>query len=398
MRIAFVTPEYITEENFDGGLANHLGRVCPILVEKGHQVIVIVASNQAGTIFQDGVEIHRVIISNFKGPFWLNGLILKRLKEVKKWIKQSWALNQTCADLHKIKRFDLIQYTSHTAIGLFSPKSVPSVIRLSSYEPILQRAYLAPHSFNNRLKAYLEKHALLRADAIFGPSKLIAEVVMKDTGIPVQVIEPPFPDKLGDVDLHPFQDLLTDKRYLLFFGTLGIPKGVLSIAEIIAPLLSTYTDLFFVFIGKDGGYHNNTMMEHIWKKAGSFRGRVLYLGQMPYAHLHPILSHATAVVLPSRIDNLPNACIEAMACKRIVIATKGASFEQLIEDGVSGFLISIDSPTELLIAIKKVFCLSVAERISMGERAGNRIAMLNPEFTVNHLVSFYRSAITTKLG
>jgi len=398
MRIAFVTPEYVTERNFDGGLANHLGRVCPMLVEKGHRVIVIVASDREETIFSDGVEIHRVIVPDSGGPFWLRGLILKRLREAKQWIRQSWALNRACANLHKTNPFDLIQYTSYTAVGLFRLKSASSVVRLSSYEPFFQRAYSLPHSLNNRAKAYLEKRALLRVDAIFSPSELVADSVKKDTGLPVQVIEPPFAPHIGDVDKAPFEDLLAGKTYLLFFGTLGILKGVLDIAEIIAPLLAAYPDLFFVFIGRDGGYLNRTMMEHIWDKAGSFRGRVLYLGQMRQSQIYPILRHTTAVVIPSRIDNLPNTCIEAMACKRIVIGTKGASFDQLIEDGVSGLLVTVASPAELLSAINKALGLSPSERISMGDTAGSRIAKLNPEVTINQLVSFYRSTIKAKLG
>jgi glycosyltransferase involved in cell wall biosynthesis len=397
MRIAFITPEYITEKNFDGGLANHLGRVCPMLVERGHQVIVIVASDEDGTFFKDGVEIHRVIVPSSGGPYWLHGLTFKRFREAKQWIRQSWALNQTFASVHRNNRIDIVQYSSYMATGLYRLKSVPSVIRLSSYERLLQQAYSLPESLNNRFKIYLEKKSLIQADAIFGPSNLVADAVMNDIGVKVQLIEPPFPDQLTNGDEKPFQDLLAGKKYLLFFGTVGINKGVPSIAEIIFPLLTTHPDLFFVFIGKDGGYLNHSMMEYVWKKAGSARGRVLYLGQMPQSQLYPILVGATAVVLPSRIDNLPNTCIEAMACNQIVIGTRGASFEQLIDDTVSGFLVSIDSPAELLSGINKALSLSSFKRLSVGIEAGRRISQLNPDIAVTNLISFYQSTIRSGL-
>ena len=42
--------------------------------------------------------------------------------------------------------------------------------------------------------------------------------------------------------------------------------------------------------------------------------------------------------LPSKVDNLPNTCLEAMALKRVVIGSRtAASFDQLISDGVNGF-------------------------------------------------------------
>jgi glycosyltransferase involved in cell wall biosynthesis len=398
MRIAFVTSEYITEENFDGGLANHLSRVCPLLFAKGHQVTVIVSSDREETIFRDGVEIRRVIVPKFGGPFWLYGLVFKRFREAKQWIRQSWFLNRAFASLHKKQPFDLVQYSSYAAVGLFRLKSVATVIRLSSYEPLWQTAYLLPNTPDNRLKILLERFALQRADGIFGPSSVIAEAIEKDLGPPIQVIEPPFSWKLGDIDEQPYQDLLAGKKFLLFLGTLGTLKGVSSIAEIIFPLLESHSNLYFVFVGKDDGYLNKTMMEYVWTNADSYRGRVLYLGQMRHEQIYPILSHAVAVILPSRIDNLPNSCIEAMACKRIVIGTRGASFEQLIEDGVSGFLVPIDSPPDLLCAINQALRLPESEIQAMGERAGDRITKLDPRQTVDKLIAFYQSTFKAKFG
>src|ERR1051326_7456438 len=48
---------------------------------------------------------------------------------------------------------------------------------------------------------------------------------------------------------------------------------------------------------------------------------------------------SASVVLPSLIDNLPNSCLEAMGLGRVVIGTKGTSFEELITDEANGFLI-----------------------------------------------------------
>jgi hypothetical protein len=40
------------------------------------------------------------------------------------------------------------------------------------------------------------------------------------------------------------QNFLAEKRYILFFGTLGVLKGVLSISEIIRDLLEHNRDIF----------------------------------------------------------------------------------------------------------------------------------------------------------
>jgi glycosyltransferase involved in cell wall biosynthesis len=50
-----------------------------------------------------------------------------------------------------------------------------------------------------------------------------------------------------------------------------------------------------------------------------------------------------ALILPSRFEGLPLAMVEAMLCKRPVIATDVAGHSEIIEDGVTGFL--ADAPT-----------------------------------------------------
>ncbi len=62
MRIAFLTPEYVTEPNFDGGLANYLHRVACGMQQFGHDVEVFTLSASDGVIVHDGVHVNRVRI------------------------------------------------------------------------------------------------------------------------------------------------------------------------------------------------------------------------------------------------------------------------------------------------------------------------------------------------
>ncbi len=394
MRIVFVTSEYVTEQSFDGGLANYLGRVCPMLAQMGHEVIVVVASDRQGELVQDGVEVQRVAI-NSKVSLWINKCARRRFKATASWLSKSWAFSRVCAKIHRKRPIDLIQYASFSATGLFRLKDVPAVVRISSFEPLWQKAYGWPINLDNRLRAWLEKIALKNADAVFGPSRSIAEVVAKAVSRPVAVIEPPFSLDDAGWDSQPYLDLIEGKKYILFFGTLGELKGVSTIAEVVRPFLQNHPEYLFVFVGKDFGSQGRSMIEYVWEKAGPLRYKILYLGQMRHAQLYPILAHATVVLLPSRVDNLPNACLEAMALKRIVVGTRGASFEQLIKDGESGFLISPDAPTELLGTVEKAITLSESARERMGKIAAERIKTLCPEKTVAQLIDFYTATISS---
>lgn len=140
-----------------------------------------------------------------------------------------------------------------------------------------------------------------------------------------QVIESPFVPFSGELDPAIYHEHLSTRRYLLFFGTVGLLKGVKCLAEILEPLLSRHKDLFFVFVGKEGRYGGRPMLEYVRAQAGEHDDRVLHFDRMSHASLYPIIDHAEAVVLPSRIDNFPNACIEAMSRGKIIVGTRGAS-------------------------------------------------------------------------
>jgi glycosyltransferase involved in cell wall biosynthesis len=118
---------------------------------------------------------------------------------------------------------------------------------------------------------------------------------------------------------------------------------------------------------------------------------VLYFDRMPHASLYPIIEHAEAVVLPSRIDNFPNTCLEAMSLGKIVVGTRGASFDQLIDDGESGFLCEIDDRKSLLAAIERALATDDADAI--GARARARIEELRPDLAGARLVEAYEELL-----
>jgi glycosyltransferase involved in cell wall biosynthesis len=109
--------------------------------------------------------------------------------------------------------------------------------------------------------------------------------------------------------------------------------------------------------------------------------------------LYPIIQNADFVVLPSLMDNFPNACIEAMYFGKVVIGTDGASFEQLIDNGVNGFLCKINDPQDLLCKMNGAASLNANEKRKMCEKAHERITLLRPEIVVKKLLRFYQYVI-----
>jgi glycogen synthase len=393
VKIAFVTPEYITESNFSGGLANYLSRVTHALRKLGHDPFVIVAAEKDGFLEDDGVPVFRVRV---QAP-WQSILesipVARRVNPVLRWLWQSWKLNRKLSEIHAAEKIDIVQYASYTATALFRIKSIPSVVRLSGIQNLIDQGYEQKRSLNSSILHYLDITSMRNADCIIGPSRLISQKAQKAIGKPVTVIESPYLPSCVPYDRQPYDDLLSSKEYLLFFGSIGVLKGVKTIARGIHPLLSKHHDLFMVFAGKDMGFAGSSMIQHVWECAGSHRGRVLYLGTMHRDQLFPIIEGAKAVVLPSLVDNLPNTCIEAMANGKVVIGTLGASFEQLIDDGENGFLCTINDEHSLMDSIDKALNLSDEERQAIGRKAQKTIERLNPEHVVKELLNIYCEVI-----
>lgn len=121
--------------------------------------------------------------------------------------------------------------------------------------------------------------------------------------------------------------------------------------------------------------------------------RVIYIGQIVREQLYPVIKNAECCLLPSRIENLSNACIEAMAMGKIVVATNGASYEQLIDDRVSGFLCERDNPASYLKAVDEVLAMSTEERNKIGLKAIEVTKRLEPQKIYEQYLAFYEKVI-----
>jgi Glycosyltransferase len=392
MRIGFVTTEYVTEEqNYDGGLANYLSRICLALRDKGHEPVVIVASSRDGRLRHNGIEVNRVKALCYRKR-WMK--ILQFLPGLD-WKIVSRQLNDKIKALHKENPFDVVQYASVGATVLSRRGDIPSVVRISGNQKLWDIAYEEAPSRKKRVYQDLEIEGLARADSLYGPSRVIADYLKANHHFDIQIIETPFVQECSSLDTGLYNEIRTEVPgdYLLFFGSLGLAKGVKTIADMVHELLERHPALAVVFVGKDMGYNGRPIMDYVRAKAGEHADRVVWHDRVKHEQLYPVIEGAKLVLLPSRIDNFPNCCVEAMAFKKVVVGTKGASFEQLIDDGVSGLLAVPDDPRSLLSVVTKALGLSEEELRELGERAARRTMELSPERIVEQLLAYYQDVI-----
>lgn len=395
MRLAFITPEYVTEESYSGGLANYLGRTTVALAQAGHDVQVFTKSHVNETIDYQGVTVHRTV------PLWdlkmridrIDRLTPRAIYSPYQDLKAAWSLWRRWKRSDAATPFDVVQVANVLAVGLFFRFAtyIPVVTRLSSYRPAWDAAAGIPMTLSVRLRWWMEKLAIRGTRHIYSPTDYVARLTSENYRIQnIKVIETPFFHEECVADTTDYDRYGRGRRYLLFFGRMTQMKGVHLLAEILPGLLGEYPALHAVFVGGDAvAPDGGQMSEYIRRVTVSCSDRISLLPSVRHDRLYPLVRNAAVVAIPSVIDNMPNTCLEAMALGRIVVATTGSCFEQLIEDGKSGILTTPNDAQSLLSGLRQALQLGESATIDMGTAAIARISQLSPENAIPRLVEYY---------
>ena len=88
--------------------------------------------------------------------------------------------------------------------------------------------------------------------------------------------------------------------------------------------------------------------------------------------------------------------LEAMALGKVVIGTKGNSFDEFIEDGVSGILVESNNSIQLCRALERVWNMKEQERINIGKVAQQSIASLSPEIACRKLEEYFQQFVKSQ--
>jgi len=383
MRIAFITPEFVTEPYFSGGLANYLHRFSSALAEVGHDVHVLTQSKNRSDSFDFGeVRVHCVKVA--RRPRWARAVIGGVLNEPEQWLRFGFAAWRTLEALHRAHPVDVVQIPNYRASGLFvsTLSRIPHVTRLSSFQPEWNRAGGARRRPREVVTEAMELLQLRTSRYIYAPSRVLATAVGAKVGArTVDVIPSPIFIETDDLDPGLYRDRLAGRTYLLFVGRYQRHKGTHLLAEALPAIFEALPNSEAVFAGRDVEFVPGTWMEtYIRQCTVGFERRVHLLGELRHEQLYPIIQGARLVVLPSLVDNLPNTMLEAMALGRPVVGTLGASFDEVIEDGVSGFLVPSGDPQAL--AEKVVEAWNHPELDGIGNGAREAVGRFHPDVVV----------------
>jgi glycosyltransferase involved in cell wall biosynthesis len=185
------------------------------------------------------------------------------------------------------------------------------------------------HLYQLAVTGRASKRSFAAASMLVSPSRFTEEVLRIAAPLTPQAMIPLW------VDLNRFSPAPTAKGLsrsgpfrLLFVGNTSFRKG----ADIIAPLASRLGPTFEIVC--TGGLRGGAEV------VGS--GSVRHLGRLSTDELIEAYRECDAVLVPSRYEGFGYAALEAMACEKPVVAFACGAVDEIVDDGVTGYMVAID--------------------------------------------------------
>lgn len=182
--------------------------------------------------------------------------------------------------------------------------------------------------------------------------------------------------------------------HLVFVGRLAGVKGVPVLLESLAELVQEIPELRVALIG-DGPERAD--LERRARDLG-LAEVVTFAGYRSQAEVALTLAEADMLVLPSFAEGVPVTLMEAMASGLPVLATRVGGISELVEDGISGFLVPPGN-VEALTARLRNLLTDQKLRECMGEAGRKKVsADFNQEIEANRLAQLINTGSVAARG
>jgi glycosyltransferase involved in cell wall biosynthesis len=398
MHIGLVSFEYPTSQAPAGGLAAYTQKIARGLAGRGHDVSVIY-TNTHTSIWRERERVSVYAIQTFRFNRHLFQFRKPRfIFQVIEKLIVAGQIRRAVMAIHKKKPFDIVQSPeiNAPALALIANTKFPVVCRCSGYLPIRMASSHKKRELSGFFSHWQEIQMINGADRAFAPSQYIVNIYEQFEMLNLDLLRTPFDDVAGQFDHQFYEQHLHGKEYLLYPNTLSRLKGIDIFAQALPKLLARFPNLHVVFLGQDTGYQSyERAIDYIKERVGAFHDRIFYHQPILKTSLYPVMQKALGVVVPSRIDNYPNSCLEAIMLGVPVIGTYQSSIEEIIEDGKTGYLAQNADSESLYQALCKLLALDSKGRQRMADNLAEAKRNILSEDRLGQLIEYYQNTISS---
>ena len=377
MKIAFFSYEYPPETG-GGGIGTYLVQMVLHLPKYGHFPVVFCATAKQDAFWENDY-VYRIPASNYKNynknlPFYFSTINDKVQFDIAE------GTDFRACGIDVMKQFPQLPFTvkAHSANFLvdkflFQPLSLAEMFHF--FLGGLRKFKISKFPSPPKVEDYAEEKYIIRnCDLVLSPSHSIGRIYKELSWCEQYTFFPYI--------YEPNKDILSIKpngKYnsalkIIFYGRLEIRKGVLEIAEAIPYLLKKYPTLQFYFFGKSANSPKSgiDMQTFLAEKLKMFGNNVFFRGSFLPQEIISVLELGDIFLFPSRYDSFGLVCCEAMAAGKAVIGSRSGGMAEIIEEDVSGLLVSPNNPKQIIEAVT-MLVESREKRVELGINARKRI-------------------------
>jgi glycosyltransferase involved in cell wall biosynthesis len=390
-----------------GGIGTYVAHIAPLLAEAGETVHVIgqlwrEANREIEESHGGRLIVHRLPYQDWDSdgprfPSWdvtLSGLFRSDFPP-SAFAWQAGLLAERLVESEGINLIEAQEYEAplwffqlRRALGMGPRRQPPCLVHLHSpTEPIARHNEWDLTRPDVAAAVRLEEETIRAADALLCPSRFLASQAEERYSLApdsVRVIHLP----LGGGSPLERSPEVWESGSICYVGRLERRKGVLEWIDAAVAVArenpAQNPDIRFDFVGPNvlglSWISGEDLVER--QIPATVRDRFVFHGSQPRTELPRFLREARIAVVPSRWENFPNTCVEAMASGLPVLATRQGGMAEMIVDGESGWLADDATPEALAGALRRALATPPERLREMGRNASARVARICDNRTI----------------
>lgn len=228
------------------------------------------------------------------------------------------------------------------------------------------------------------RHSVASSDVVTVPTKYLRDEAEKTFGVSAEVIG----NFVDTEQFKPSRSRSPHPKTLLHNSSFRALKRVDDVVRVFASVRERWADARLVLIG-DGP--ERPKVEAL-ATALNVRSAVTFIGER--ADVPALLQASDVFILPSETESFGLAALEALACGVPVIATRTGGLPELVDDGVTGYLLPIGDVAGMAKRVHELF--EHEETWARFSRAAR--AMVTGRWQPEPHVALYEAAYRRALG
>ena len=390
MRHLIICPEYPPAPIPPGGIGTYVRHISRLLAEAGETAHVIGplwegAPNRTEEACGGRLVIHRVshdeplrrgtdpAISMMEQAGLLPSDFRRQSFSWQAGVLAEILVDEAGIDVIEAQEYDapLYYFLLRRTLGVGPKRQPPCVTHLHSPTEFIARnngwdALMPDYLIAKRLEDFI----ISTADTLLCPSRYLARNVEAHYGLgPNSVSVIPLP--IGDTPVIERAGAVWSEGSICYFGRLEPRKGVIEWVDAAVAVAGEHPSAQFEFIGADLPYTSKlTVRQYVEGKIPDrLKPRFRFHGSMPRAKLFRFLGQARMAVVPSRWENFPNTCVEAMCSGLPVIVSPEGGMAEMVRDGETGWLAGNARSDGLATALRRALATLPSRIEEMGRQA-----------------------------